>query len=114
MLVHNTSPGGCGVSAIISRQKQGRHVQGHPLHANTGKSYFSSHADAQRVLDAYHNGGATVLGQTSNGNIVVRYDSVVGYNNNPGAGFIDQPTNVFMIKGTKSPSVVPVNPNWTS
>lgn len=84
------------------------------MHDGTGKSYLNSQADAQSVLDAYHNGDATVLGRTSNGNIVVRYDGVTGYNNNPGAGFLDQPTNVFMIKGTKSPSVVPINPGWTS
>jgi len=101
------------VSTTISRQKQGRHVQGDPLHDGTGKSYLNSQADAQRVLDAYHSGDATVLGRTSNGNIVVRYDGVTGYNNNPGAGFLDQPTNVFMIKGTRSPSIVPINPNWT-
>ncbi|MEU1889545.1 polymorphic toxin-type HINT domain-containing protein [Micromonospora rifamycinica] len=112
VLVHNAGPVPC-VSTTISRQKQGRHVQGDPLYVNTGKSYFSSHADAQRVLDAYHSGDATVLRQMSNGNIVVRYGNVTGYNNNPGAGFLDQPTNVFMIKGTKSPSVVPINPNWT-
>ncbi|MFD1322244.1 polymorphic toxin-type HINT domain-containing protein [Micromonospora sonneratiae] len=112
VLVHNTGPVPC-IATAISRQKQGRHVQGDPLHANTGKSYFNSHADAQSVLDAYHNGQATVLGQMSNGNIVVRYGNVTGYNNNPGAGFLGQPTNVFMIKGTKSPSVVPINPNWT-
>ncbi|MEU8661150.1 LamG-like jellyroll fold domain-containing protein [Actinoplanes philippinensis] len=112
VLVHNTGPIPC-VAATVSRQRQARHVQGDPLHANSGKSYFNSHADAQSVLDAYHNGDATVLGQMPNGNIVVSYGDVTGYNNNVGAGFLDQPTNVFMIKGTKSPSVVPINPNWT-
>jgi putative RNase toxin 50 of polymorphic toxin system len=87
VLVHNEGTGPC-VSTTISRQKQGRHVQGDPLHDGTGKSYFNSHADAQGVLDAYHSGDATVLGRTSNGNIVVRYDGVTGYNNNPGAGFL--------------------------
>jgi hypothetical protein len=33
---------------------------------------------------------ATVLGRTSNGNIVVRYGGVTGFNNNPGAGFLDR------------------------
>jgi RHS repeat-associated protein len=100
------------ISATVSRQKQGRHVLGDPLHDNTGKSYFKSHADAQEVLDAYHRGDATVVGRMSSGNTVVRYGEVTGYNNNPRAGFLDQPTNMFMIKGTKSPSVVPINPNW--
>ncbi|SCF38194.1 polymorphic toxin-type HINT domain-containing protein [Micromonospora mirobrigensis] len=112
VLVHNTGSLPC-VSNRISWQKQGRHVLGDPLHDNTGKGYLNSHSDAQRVLDAYHSGEATVLGQMENGNIVVRYGNVTGYNNNPAAGFVDQPTNVFMIKGTKSPSVVPINPNWT-
>ncbi|CCH16745.1 RHS repeat-associated core domain-containing protein [Micromonospora lupini] len=112
VLVHNESGEPC-LSTAISRQKQGRHVQGDPLHNGTGKSYFNSQADAQGVLDAYHRGDTTVLGRTSSGNIVVRYDGVTGYNNNPGAGFHDQPTNVFMIKGTKSPSVVPISPGWS-
>ncbi|WP_199510607.1 RHS repeat-associated core domain-containing protein [Nucisporomicrobium flavum] len=112
VLVHNEGGSAC-VNTSISRQKQGRHVQGDPLHDGTGKSYLNSQADAQSVLDAYHSGDATVLGRTNNGHIVVRYGGVTGYNNNPGAGFVDQPTNVFMIKGTRSPSVVPINPGWT-
>jgi hypothetical protein len=68
--------------------------------------------DAQSVLDALHSGKAKVLGQTKQGHVVVKYDKVTGFNNNPGAGFIDQPTNVFMIKGTSKPSVVPTSPLW--
>ncbi|MDG4787110.1 polymorphic toxin-type HINT domain-containing protein [Micromonospora sp. WMMD1102] len=112
VLVHNTNPSGCGVSTTISRQKQSRHVAGDPLH--NGGGYFRTHGEAQEVLDAYHSGGATVLGRTANGNIVVRYNEVTGFNNNPRSGYTDQPTNIFMIKGTKSPSVVPINPNWSA
>ena len=68
--------------------------------------------DAQAVLDAVHNGGATILGKSRQGNIVVRFEGVTGFNNNPGAGFVNQPTNVFMIKGTASTSVVPTTPSW--
>ena len=32
---------------------------------------------------------------------------------NLGVGITDQATNVFIIKGTKSPSIVPTNPNWS-
>jgi hypothetical protein len=75
---------------------------------------FSSHDDAEQVLAAYHSGDATILGKTANGNLVIRYDGVTGFNNNPRAGYVDQPTNVFMVKGTTSPSVVPIKPNWTA
>ncbi|GAA3249740.1 hypothetical protein GCM10010532_096040 [Dactylosporangium siamense] len=78
----------------------------------TGTSYFKNHADAQSVLDAYHNGSASVMGSHREG-FVVRYDNVPGYNHNPGAGYLDQPTNLFLIKGTRSVSVVPISPNWT-
>lgn len=67
--------------------------------------------DAQRVLDDFHSGSATVLGVKRN-DIVVRTNSVTGFNHNPGAGFPNQPTNVFFIKGSSSPSVVPYNPTW--
>lgn len=91
-----------------------RHVAGRPEWIARGQgSYLNSTADAQKVLDAYHSGNATVLGTTSQGHIVVRYGGVTGYNNNVAAGFTNQPTNVFMIKGTSSPSIVPTNPNWS-
>ena len=92
----------------VSAQRQARHVLGSPLY--NGGGYFKDAAEAQRVLDAYHSGEATILGTTSNGNVIVRFDGVTGFNNNPGAGYLDQPTNVFMIKGTNSVSVVPYSP----
>jgi hypothetical protein len=75
-------------------------------------SYLLSIGDAQAVLDAAHSGNARILGTTKAGHVVVEVKSVTGFNNNPGAGFLDQPTNVFMIKGTTSPSVVPTSPAW--
>ena len=71
-----------------------------------GGSYISSADDAQRVLDEFHSGSAEILGINGN-DIVLRTDSVTGFNHNPGAGFPNQPTNVFLIKGSSSPSVVP-------
>ncbi|MCY1535722.1 hypothetical protein D9M68_711380 [compost metagenome] len=65
---------------------------------------------AQRVLDAYHSGSATILGKSSQGFPVVRFEGVTGVNVNKGAGYSAQLTNVFLIKGTKSPSIVPVSP----
>jgi hypothetical protein len=64
-------------------------------------------------LDAVHSGDATFLGATRNGQQVFQYNNVTGYNNNPGAGYINQATNTFIIKGTSSPSVVPTSPTWT-
>lgn len=66
-------------------------------------------ADAQKVLDAYHSGDAVILGKNSQGFPVVRVDGVTGTNVNIGAGINSQPTSVFIIKGTKSPSIVPAS-----
>lgn len=91
-------------------QKQLRHINGRPEYRGGG--YFDNAADAQAVLDAFHSGDATIIGTTSQGFPVVRYGGVTGTNVNVSAGFPKQPTNVFIIKGTASPSVVPANPNW--
>jgi hypothetical protein len=98
------------VSTSISAQRQGRHVLGARQYG--GGSYFNSADDAQRVLDDFHSGSAQVLGVKGN-DIVVRAPNVTGFNHNPGAGFPDQATNVFFIKGSSSPSVVPYNPGWS-
>lgn len=73
---------------------------------------MESIVDAQKVLDAYLSGETVIIGKSVQGFPVVRYNSVSGTNVNIGAGFPNQPTNVFIIKGTASPSVVPTNPNW--
>lgn len=91
-------------------QKQLRHIKGRPEYRGGG--YFNTVFDAQAVLDAFHSGAATIIG-TKDGFPVVRYDGVTGTNVNKGAGFPKQPTNIFVIKGTTSPSVVPINPNWS-
>ncbi len=72
---------------------------------------MNSFNDAQEVLNAYHSGRVQILGN-HNGAPVVRFEGVTGTNVNIGAGFPNQPTNVFWIKGTSSPSVVPMSPNW--
>lgn len=93
-------------------QKQLRHIKNRKEWIERGKGgYMESRDDAQKVLDAMHSGDAKILGTTNQG-VVVKYDGVTGFNNNPSAGFIDQATNVFIIKGTKAPSVVPTSPIW--
>ncbi|WP_017557369.1 polymorphic toxin-type HINT domain-containing protein [Nocardiopsis baichengensis] len=96
------------VNTKISKQKQDRHILGEQGY--NGGGYFTSHSDAQAVLDAYHNGSAKVIGMTQRGHIKIKVDSVTGYDNNVRQNRRDAPTHVFMIKGTKSPSVVPMNP----
>jgi RHS repeat-associated protein len=97
------------VASKIS-QKQMRHIAGRKEYRGGG--VLNSLDDAQQVLDAYRSGGAQILGKTKQGFPVVRYEGVTGTNINAAAGISEQATNVFMIKGTKSPSVVPMNPNW--
>ncbi|MEK7411770.1 MAG: RHS repeat-associated core domain-containing protein, partial [Planctomycetota bacterium] len=98
------------VSPTISPQRQLRHLEGTAENAANGGGYLNSLTDAQSVLDALKNGSATVLGRTRNGHLLVRVDEVTGYNTNVAAGFVNQPTNVFIVKGTTSPSVVPTSP----
>ncbi|WBQ07744.1 RHS repeat-associated core domain-containing protein [Kribbella sp. CA-293567] len=97
------------VGKRISVQRQGRHVLGAKEYKNG--SYFNSADDAQRVIDAFHDGSAEVLG-VKGADIVVRVNSVTGFNVNRRAGFPKQATHVFFIKGIKSPSVVPHDPSW--
>jgi RHS repeat-associated protein len=99
-----------GLSRKISVQKQARHIAGT---ARPGGGFLNSVDDAQAVLDAVHSGEATFLGTSRAGHQVYRFNGVTGTNVNLGAGITGQPTNVFMIKGTASPSVVPTSPLWT-
>jgi len=100
------------IGARISN-KQLRHIKDRQEWIQRGQgSYMESMDDAQKVLDAMHSGDANILGRTKQGHLVVEYDGVTGFNNNPVAGFTDQSTNVFMIKGTAKPSVVPTSPTW--
>lgn len=101
------------VSTKIS-QKQLRHIAGtQQLEARGGGGFLNSVSDAQKVLDAYHTGQVKILGRNAPGFPVVKFEGVTGTNVNLGVGITDQATNVFIIKGTKSPSIVPTNPNWS-
>lgn len=94
-------------------QKQLRHIAGRPeLEARGGGGFLNSVDDAQKVLDAYRIGEVKILGKNAQGFPVVKFEGVTGTNVNAGVGITGQPTNVFIIKGTKSPSIVPANPNW--
>jgi hypothetical protein len=98
-----------GLNKTISVQKQARHIAGT---AKPGGGFLNSVDDAQSVLNAVHSGKATFLGTSKVGHQVYRFNGVTGTNVNVGAGITGQPTNVFMIKGTTSPSVVPTSPLW--
>ena len=100
------------VEAFINLGKQSRHVlRTREYESPTGgKSYFRQMSDAQDVLSAYQSGQAVVVGRGNDGGPIVRFDAGVGFNHNPRAGFPNQPTNVYWIKGTSSVSVVPVSP----
>lgn len=93
----------------INAARQSRHLVG----ASNGGGYLNSIDDAQAVLNAFYDGSAAVLGTTRSGNIVVRVPSVTGFNNNIAKGYLDQPTNIFFIKGPSKVSVVPGSPSWT-
>ena len=95
----------------ISRQKQLRHIEGSPLHRGGG--YFEDAADAQRVLDAVHDGSADVFGITKGQDILVRYDGVTGIHVNEKIGLYGVETTTFTVKGTAKPSIVPVRPGRT-
>jgi hypothetical protein len=97
------------LSKTISVQKQARHIVGT---AKEGEGYLNSVKDAQSVLDAVHSGEAAYMGTSKAGHLIYKFDGVTGTNVNLGAGITGQPTNVFMIKGTVNPTVVPTNPFW--
>lgn len=96
------------IATFVNEQKQARHMQGTPQYDDGG--YFKDMGDAQEVMQAYQRGEAKVVGRGSDGGPIVECRGVTGYNNNPEAGFKDQPTQRFWIKGSSSPSVVPVSP----
>jgi hypothetical protein len=97
------------LSDKISVQKQSRHLMGT---AKSGGGYMVSVQDAQTVLNAVHTGQASFMGFTKAGHVVFKYKPIIGYNVNLGQGIMNQSTNLFMIKGTTSPSVVPISPFW--
>jgi RHS repeat-associated protein len=103
------------VSTRLSIQKQNRHLLGgHDPRTGTEPTGGVMHSmdDARKVLAAYHSGDARIVGQNKAGAPIVRYRGVTGTHQNEldTGRVIREPTNVFMIKGTTSPTVVPVNP----
>ncbi|WP_454857005.1 Hint domain-containing protein [Promicromonospora soli] len=103
------------ISTRISTQKQARHVDG-PNYRHGGYFAAENAGDAQKVLNEFHDGTATVIGLKGTGDdafIAVESPNITAFNHNPRAGFPNQPTNTFFIKGSASPSVVPTTPGWT-
>ena len=74
---------------------------------------MASQQNAQKVLDEWHSGDLEIIGKNGQGFPVARSPTVTGTNINVSAGYPNQPTNVFIIKGTNSPSMAPTNPNWS-
>ena len=75
-------------------------------------SYLNSVEDATSVLNASHSGKVKVLSTNIGQNrAYVQYNSVTGYYNNNG---VITSTNKFLIKGSKSSTVVPIHPNSTT
>ncbi|PTT78938.1 hypothetical protein DBR42_22470 [Pelomonas sp. HMWF004] len=100
------------IDSIINIGKQSRHVLGEKDYEGPkgGKSYFLQMSDAQDVLAAYQSGQAVVVNRGKDGGPIVRFDAGAGFNHSPGAGYPNQPTNLYWIKGASSVSVVPVSP----
>ncbi|ACE05828.1 hypothetical protein Aasi_0412 [Candidatus Amoebophilus asiaticus 5a2] len=93
----------------ISIQKQARHVAGT---AEKGKGFMHSLEDAQAVLDAIHAGKAEFIGVSKAGHQVFRVNGITGTHVNVREKVIGQRTNVFAIKGTINPSIVPTKPDF--
>lgn len=100
------------VGTRISDQRQARHLQGTTQHAQNGGGYMSSGADAQRVLDDFHSGRSPIISRHQSGDPIVRNENVTGFDNNIAQNRLNAPSHNFWIKGTKSVSVVPINPNF--
>ena len=93
-------------------QKQMRHIRGRKEYRGGG--YLDSLEDAQTVLDNFHSDAATIIGKSKQGFPIIKVEGVSGTHvSKVASGTYIQTTNVFVVKGTKSPSVVPVNPNWS-
>jgi len=96
----------------FSDQRQFRHIKGNKLY--NGGSYFDNINDAKAVADAIKGGNAKFLGNTpGKGKFpVYRVNGITGFNHNVGAGFLNQPTSTFIVKGTSRFSIVPYNPSF--
>lgn len=113
VLAHNN----CGVGgapatrhAVGTKVRWAKQNAQHIAGTTSGKSYVDSLDDAQQVLDAYHGGRGTVLETIADQNrVIFRYEGVTGTYVNAKHG-ISEASNVFMIKGNGTATVVPVNP----
>ena len=75
-------------------------------------SYLNSVDDATSVLNAAHSSEAKILNiNVGQNRVYVQYNNITGYYNNNG---VIIPTNKFLIKGSKSSTVVPIHPNSTT
>ncbi len=94
-------------------QKQMRHVA--VAKSIEGVDTWTIIDDAQIVLNSFNSGAVNILGKSKQGFPIVKAGGMIGINvSNVASGTYKQAANIFMIKGTKSPSVVPMNPNWSS
>jgi RHS repeat-associated protein len=94
-------------------QSQGTHQQGSPMYG--GGSYMSSGASTMQVLQAFHSGAGQVLGMHGNSNnqVLFRYFGATGTYHSPAWGgrpSLTLPSNVFILKGSRTVEIVPVNP----
>ena len=96
----------------INAQRQSRHLKGTEQNTQNRGGYLNSNKDAQKVLDDFHAGKSQVIAKHRSGGPIVRNKSVTGYDNNLRMRRLDTPTHIFWIKGTKTVSVVPINPNF--
>lgn len=106
------------ISNRLSIQKQARHIfdtAEYKRRIATPQgvvSYFQSQADADTVWKAFKNGDAKVLGFKPNGDIVIRVKGAKGMWFHRTSAPTGVSTDVFFIKGTAHPSIVPYDPNF--
>ena len=103
-------PAGVEPVAGGSTQKQARHING-PNYRHGG--YFDDAADAQKALDEFHDGTATVLGVHGTGNnpfVVVRSPNVRGVDHNPPVGLPPPADRHLLHQGQLEPERRPCDP----
>ena len=108
------APGQKGITLprwdIGNKVRWGKQKELHTKGTNSGKSFMDSLDDAQGVLDAFHSGKGTVLKTNANQNrVYFMFKEITGNYVNAKHG-ISEASNVFMIKGSGTATVVPVNP----
>ncbi len=99
-----------GRTVSIQKMKTHKHLEMNvPTNTIVTKGTMHSIEDAQRVLNAYHSGTATVLKVVNKNEIVVKYEKVSG-TFRVKDGTISGESNIFTIKGKKTVTVHPENP----